>query len=113
MRTGVGSAVVVWGGDPEDAGGEHHVEWTVDDDITWSGNTVPAASASPALEEADDCIVFRGQLSLTDDGTASLYFAGTHILFDLADPPPPKGTDGTWVELRVKRDHVSLWPYQL
>ncbi|MEU1212487.1 hypothetical protein ACFYSH_14635 [Streptomyces sp. NPDC005791] len=37
----------------------------------------------------------------------------SHILFDLADPPPPVAVDGTWVEVRVERDSVSLYPYLL
>ncbi|MFD3654651.1 hypothetical protein [Streptomyces sp. NPDC058620] len=36
--------------------------------------------------------------------------AGTQILFDLADPPPPDTVDGTWVEVSVERGSVSLWP---
>ncbi|WP_406361513.1 hypothetical protein [Streptomyces sp. NBC_01579] len=39
--------------------------------------------------------------------------ADAQILFDLADPPPPIAGDGTWVEVRVERNSVSLWPYLL
>ncbi len=42
-----------------------------------------------------------------------LEVAGTHILFDLADPPPSTAVDGTWVEISVERNSVSLWPYLL
>ncbi len=28
-----------------------------------------------------------------------LEVAGTHILFDLSDPPPSIAVDGTWVEI--------------
>lgn len=94
-------------------GREHHVEWTVDEDMTWAGNTMPAAIASSAVGEEGDWIVLRGRLSLTADKAAFLEVGGSQILFDLADPLPPDGADGTWVEVRVRRDSIGLWPYQL
>jgi hypothetical protein len=113
VRSGVGTAMVLWCGDPTDVGSEHHVEWTVDEDVAWGGNTRPATLPSPTLGEDGGQIVFRGRLSLTGDGGAVLEVAGTLILFDLADPPPPVAFDGTWVEVRVPRNSVSLWPYLL
>ncbi|MFD4608864.1 hypothetical protein ACFWOT_12255 [Streptomyces sp. NPDC058440] len=37
----------------------------------------------------------------------------TLILFDLAAPPLPESADGSWVEVRVAQDHVTVWPYEL
>ncbi|MET9588695.1 hypothetical protein ABZY10_37555 [Streptomyces sp. NPDC006539] len=113
VRSGVGAAVALWCGDPTDVGCEHHVEWTVDEDVAWGGNTWPAALSSPTLGEDGGQIVFRGRLNLTGDGGAVLEVADTRILFDLADPPPPVAFTGTWVEVRVARNSVSLWPYLL
>ncbi|MFD6275660.1 hypothetical protein ACFWFI_08820 [Streptomyces sp. NPDC060209] len=50
-----------------------------------------------------------GRLTLTGDG-AALEVGDSQILFDVADPPPPAAVDGTWVEVRVERDSVSLYP---
>ncbi|WP_308315693.1 hypothetical protein [Streptomyces sp. ISL-100] len=94
-------------------GREHHVEWIVDEDMTWASNTTPAASASSAVGEEGDRLVLRGRLSLAGDKAAFLEVGGSQVLFDLADPLPPDGADGTWVEVRVRRDSVSLWPYQV
>ncbi|MFD3658705.1 hypothetical protein [Streptomyces sp. NPDC058620] len=90
------------------------MEWTVEEDVAWGGNTRPAILFSPGVDEVEGGrIVFRGRLGLTGDGGAVLEVAGTHILFDLADPPPSPAVDGTWVEVRVERNSVSLWPYLL
>ncbi|MDK9497653.1 hypothetical protein QEZ40_002596 [Streptomyces katrae] len=115
VHSTLGTVAVLWQGDPEAVGREHHVEWTVDEDIVWTVNAWPSATAAPELREDGDHIVFRGQLSLFEDGVAALDLGGTPILFDLAEPsPPPEGfADGAWVEVRVARDRVSLWPYAL
>ncbi|MET8632703.1 hypothetical protein ABZX69_06990 [Streptomyces sp. NPDC004074] len=109
----VGTAVAHWQGTPEAVGREHHVEWTVDEDIAWAGNTRPGAVATSELREDGDRIVFRGQLSLTEDGGAVLDVGGTLILFDLAGPPLPDGVGGSWVEVRVAQEHVTVWPYDV
>ncbi|MFD7866448.1 hypothetical protein [Streptomyces sp. NPDC057682] len=110
----VGTVAAFWCGDPTGVGREHHVEWTVEEDVAWGGNTRPATSFSPGVDEEEDGrIVFRGRLGLTGDGGAVLEVAGTHILFDLAYPPPSTAVHGTWVEISVQRNSVSLWPYLL
>lgn len=113
VHSAVGTAVVPWQGAPEAVGHEHHVEWTVDEDIVWAENTRLAASAAPELWEDGDRIVFRGRLSLTEDGAALLDVGGTLILFELAGPAPPDDADNSWVEVHVGRDSVSLWPHPL
>ncbi|MGW1185686.1 hypothetical protein ACWD7Y_21105 [Streptomyces drozdowiczii] len=113
VRSEVGAAAAFWCGGPTGAGREHHVEWTVEEAMAWGGNTRPASSFSPGVEEEGGRIVFRGRLGLTGDGGAMLEVAGTHILFDLAGPQPSPAVDGTWVEISVERNSVSLWPYLL
>ena len=114
VRSEVGAVAAFWCGDPTGVGREHHVEWTVEEDMAWGGNTRPATSFSPGVDEEEDGrIVFRGRLGLTGGGGAMLEVAGAHILFDLADPPPSTAVDGTWVEISVERNSVSLWPYLL
>ncbi|MER5628980.1 hypothetical protein [Streptomyces nitrosporeus] len=114
VRSEVGAAAAFWCGEPTGVGREHHVEWTVEEDVVWGGNTRPATSFSPGVDEEEGGrIVFRGRLGLAGDGGAMLEVAGTHILFDLADPPPSTAVDGTWVEISVERNTVSLWPYLL
>ncbi|MFD0358167.1 hypothetical protein ACFVHW_31200 [Streptomyces sp. NPDC127110] len=114
VHSSLGTVAVLWRGAAEVVGREHHVEWTVDEDIVWTVNAWPSPSAAPALREEGDRIVFRGQLSIFEDGCAALDVGGTSILFDLAAPPPPEsGAGGAWVEVRVARDRVSLWPCAL
>ncbi|WP_405704697.1 hypothetical protein OG264_00240 [Streptomyces xanthophaeus] len=64
----VGVAVALWCGDPQQADGNHLVEWTVDQDILWGHNTQAAALAEPGLWEEADRVVMRGRLDLTEDG---------------------------------------------
>ncbi|WP_371611926.1 hypothetical protein [Streptomyces clavifer] len=110
VRSEAGVAVALWCGAPTDVGCERHVEWTVDDDVAWGGNTRPAEFPSPALSVNGRQVVFRGRLRLTGDGGVVLDVDGSQILFDVADPPPPIAVDGTWVEISVERDSVSLYP---
>lgn len=111
VHCAVGTAVVHWQGPPDGLGAEHHVEWTVDEDITWAANTRPAASPTPKLCQDAGRVVFRGRLSLTEESVAVLDMGGALILFDLAGPRPPDGADGSWIEVHVGRGRVSVWPY--
>ncbi|MEU0628972.1 hypothetical protein [Streptomyces sp. NPDC005989] len=51
--------------------------------------------------------------SSSGDGTALLDVSGALLLFELAVPPPPDGVDAAWVEVRVGKENVGLWPYRL
>lgn len=93
-------------------GRRHYVEWTVEEDVRLGRQHSTGHFIFPGVDEEEDGrIVFRGRLGLTGGGGAVLEVAGTHILFVLADPRPSKAVDGTWVEVRVERNSVSLWPY--
>ncbi|MCX4818979.1 hypothetical protein OG883_03475 [Streptomyces sp. NBC_01142] len=111
VHSPVGSAVVVWCGDPAEANGRHHVEWTVNEDLQWERNTQSTALAEPGLWQDGDLIVLRGRLGLDEDCAATLELGDALILFDLV-APFPDGTAGGWVEIRVARDSVTLWPFQ-
>ncbi|MFJ4190868.1 hypothetical protein [Kitasatospora sp. NPDC089509] len=102
-----------WCGEPGEAEGEQHVEWSVDEDVTWGGNTVPAGTAVPGVGEDGERVLLRGRLGLGGDGTAVLEVAGALVLLDLGDPAPPAVADGTWVEVRAAREGVGVWPYRL
>ncbi|MFJ2024711.1 hypothetical protein ACIODW_13030 [Streptomyces sp. NPDC087897] len=105
VRSEAGAAVAFWCGGPTGVGREHHVEWAVEEDMSWGGNTRPATSFSPGVDEKEgDRIVFRGRLGLTGDGGATLEVAGTHLLFDLAAPPSSTAVDGKVLRrLRAER----------
>lgn len=103
--------MVAWSGAPEQAFGRHHVEWSVDEDISWGRNTRPAALAEPGLRQDGDDVVLRGRLAATEAGPI-LTMGDAQILFDVATPLPD-GIDGAWVEIRVEAGVVCLWPYQL
>jgi hypothetical protein len=113
VHSAVGAAVVLWRGALDATGREQHVEWTVDEEIFWARNAGPAASATPELREDGDRIVFRGRLSLTEDGAAVLDVGGALVLFDVAEPSPPDDADGSWIEVQVGRESVSVWPSEL
>ncbi|MFJ7067818.1 hypothetical protein [Streptomyces sp. NPDC101115] len=85
----------------------------MEEDIAWAVNAWPSTAGTAELREDGDRIVFRGQLSLTEDGGAVLEVGGAVILFDLADPPLPESVDGSWVEVRVTQDRVTVWPYEV
>lgn len=81
---------------------------------TWPGMATRGRPLCPHPRWARTAVrFFRGRLSLTGDGGALLEVADAQILFDLSDPPPPIAGDGRWVEARVERNSVSLWPYLL
>ncbi|MCZ0983050.1 hypothetical protein O1L60_39935 [Streptomyces diastatochromogenes] len=111
VHTPIGSAVVLWHGDPREADGRHLIEWTVDEDISWGQNTQPAAAAEPELRQEGDRVIMSGRLHLTDDGAASLQMGHWPVLIDLASPIP-SGLDGSWVQISVGSESVALHPYQ-
>jgi hypothetical protein len=112
VHSPVGYAMVLWRGDPEEADGQHHIEWSVDEDILWGHNTQSAALAEPGFWQDGDRIVLRGRLDLTEDGAAVLEMGDSQILFDLA-APPPESIDRAWVEISVEAGRVALWPYRV
>ncbi|MFE2626406.1 hypothetical protein ACFYZU_28680 [Streptomyces sp. NPDC001651] len=112
VRTSFGHAAVRWRGKRAAEPGEYHVEWTIDEDITWGHNAKPAIETGPGLRTGGHCVVLRGQLSPIEDGAALLDFAGTKVLQDLTDPLPEDVAD-TWGELFIDSDKVSVYPYVL
>lgn len=102
IRTPFDETGVRWCGDQAAEPGEHHVEWTVDEDIAWGRNAKPAASSGPGVRPGAHCLVLRGQLNLAADGAAVL---------DLA-APLSEGVAGTWVEVFLEREKVALYPFQ-
>ncbi|MEW2581326.1 hypothetical protein [Streptomyces syringium] len=111
VHTPIGTAVVLWRGDPRETDGRHLIEWTVDDDIHWGQNTRSAAATEPALRQEDDQVIMNGCLHLTNDGAACLQMGHWTVLFDLASPIP-SGLDGSWVQINVGSESVALHPYQ-
>ncbi|MFF8381334.1 hypothetical protein ACF07V_35070 [Streptomyces sp. NPDC015661] len=110
VHTPVGSAVVVWRGDPREADGRHLVEWSVDEDIHWGKNTRPAATAEPELRQEGDRLLMTGRLHLTGDDTAYLQMGHWLVLLDLASPVPT-GLLDSWVQMSVESESVALYPY--
>ncbi|MEU9618685.1 hypothetical protein, partial [Streptomyces sp. NPDC048155] len=111
VHTLIGSAVVLWRGDPREADGQHLIEWTVDEDIHWGQNTQPAAAAEPELRQEGDRLIMSGRLHLTDDGAAYLQMGHWPVLLDLASPIP-SSLDDSWVQISVGSESVALHPYQ-
>ncbi|MFG3403626.1 hypothetical protein [Streptomyces sp. NPDC048142] len=111
VHTPIGSAVVLWHGELQEADGRHLIEWTVDADIHWGQNTRPAAATEPELRQEGDRVIMRGLLHLTDDEAAYLQMGHWSVLFDLASPILTN-MDETWVEINVGTASVALHPYR-
>ncbi|MGW6897578.1 hypothetical protein ACWGF2_13215 [Streptomyces sp. NPDC054919] len=111
VHTPIGTAVVLWRGDPQEAEGHHLVEWTIDDDIHWGQNARSASCAEPGIQQDVDRLVLRGRLQLSEAGAAYLQMGYWPILLDVASPIPDSA-DGAWVEISVEASSVSLYPYQ-
>ncbi|MFJ2174969.1 hypothetical protein ACIOHE_19000 [Streptomyces sp. NPDC087851] len=111
VHTPIGSAVVLWRGDLQEADGQHLIEWTVDADLHWGQNTRPAAATEPELWQEGDRVIMRGHLHLTDDGAAYLQMGHWSVLFDLTSPIP-SSMDESWVEINVGTESVALHPYR-
>ncbi|WP_371493916.1 hypothetical protein OG871_02530 [Kitasatospora sp. NBC_00374] len=112
VRTAFGRAAVRWCGAPTAGAGEYHVEWTVDEDIAWGRNAESAVGTGPEIRPDGQCVVLRGHLRLAEDGVGLLDLDGATVLLDLT-APVPDGVVGTWVELRVARETLALYPYDL
>ncbi|MFF7202700.1 hypothetical protein [Streptomyces sp. NPDC008141] len=113
IRTAFGDAWVRWCGDPAAPPGEYHVEWTIDDDITWGENLRATAACGPGVRSGGlGRVILRGRLELVDDGVAVLDVGGTAILLEPACPLPEEATDA-WVELCVEREKAALYPYEI
>jgi hypothetical protein len=112
VHSPIGGVTVRWRGDPDEADGLRHVEWSVDEEIAWGRNTRPAAIAEPRLLQEGDRIVLCGRLHLTGDGAAALEMGDAQILFDVATPPT-ENIDRAWVEISVQANAVTLWPSRL
>ncbi|MFE5210765.1 hypothetical protein [Streptomyces sp. NPDC056600] len=112
IQTPFGRTAVRWCGDENAEPGEYHVEWTVDAELTWGRNAKPAGAAGAEVRPGGHCVVLRGLLRLTEDGAAVLDLDGSPILLDIAGPLP-EDVDGTWIELFVEREKISLYPYEL
>ncbi|NDU76876.1 hypothetical protein GWI34_30265 [Actinomadura sp. DSM 109109] len=113
LHTPIGSAVVLWCGDPRDVGGRHRGERTVDEEIRWGRNTHPISSAEPGLRQDGDRVIMSGRLHLAEagDGAAHLQMGPWPVLFDLASPIPGN-LNGSWVEVDLMSEDVSLYPYE-
>ncbi|MET8298518.1 MULTISPECIES: hypothetical protein [unclassified Streptomyces] len=111
VHTPIGSAVVLWHGDLQEADGRHLIEWTVAAGIHWGLNTRSTPAIEPELRQEGDRVIMRGRLQLTDDGAAYLQMGHWSVLFDLASPVPG-GIDGSWVEINLGTESVTLHPYR-
>ncbi|MEU9360636.1 hypothetical protein AB0D35_21280 [Streptomyces sp. NPDC048301] len=111
VHTPIGSAIVLWHGDPREADGQHLIEWTVDEDIHWGQNTRATSVTEPELLQEGDQVIMRGRLHLTDDGAAHLQMGHWPVTFDLASPIPGS-LDDSWVQISVESESVALHPYQ-
>ncbi|MFJ9030410.1 hypothetical protein ACIRQP_18155 [Streptomyces sp. NPDC102274] len=96
VHSPIGSAVVRWHGDPQEADGRHYIEWTVDEDIHCGQNTWPATLPEPGIRQEATRVVFRGRLRLIEDGATVLDLGDSQVLFDLGSPPPPASTAPGW-----------------
>ncbi|MBC9715054.1 hypothetical protein H9Y04_21110 [Streptomyces sp. TRM66268-LWL] len=112
IQTSFGRTAVRWCGAEDAAPGPYHVEWTVDAEIDWGRNAKPAAGCGPGGRPGGHCVILRGRLNPTPDGAAVLELGDSTILLDLTDPLPEE-IAGTWVELFLEREKISLYPYTL
>ncbi len=112
VHSPVGVAEVLWHGEPHDAGGWHHVEWTVDEEIVWGRNTVSATVAEPGLRQDGSKVVMRGRLRFTVDGAVVIELGESRILLDLASPASD-GVDGAWIEISAEAETIGFWPCRL
>ena len=112
VQTPVGETAVPWRGAPDASLGRHHVEWTIETEISWGVNAKPTAEPGPAILPGSHCVILRGRLHLLPDGAGVLDLDGSMILLDFAEPAP-REVNGTWVQLHVPHADIGLYPYEL
>ncbi|MFJ2774815.1 hypothetical protein [Streptomyces sp. NPDC087300] len=112
VHSPVGTAVSRWHGDLGQADGQHHVEWTVDEDLDWGQNIQLSALAQAWLGQDGAQVILRGRIDISEPDIAVLEVAGSLIMFGLVTPLP-EGIAGAWVEIRVAAASVSLYPFRL
>ncbi len=98
VRTPYGPAVARWRGGPAGPPGEHHVEWTVDEDHV---TVRPADRPGPEIRTEGGLLVLVGEF----DGEA-LRLGDALLLLDLPGRPPGP------LELTVPHEHAELYPYE-
>jgi hypothetical protein len=116
VRTSVGTVSARWYGDPGSAPGVHDVEWELDEEFRWGLNCSPATTEEPHVGQNGREVSFRGQLGLV--GTASA-LALAHL--ELADAvidlgrieALPEGTAGSWVEVCLRPEKITVYPAQI
>jgi hypothetical protein len=88
----------------------HHVEWTINTEISWDLNAKPAAEPKPAILASGHCVILRGHLRLSPDGTGVLDLDGSMILLNFDERPPPEAIT-TWAQVLVPYGDVQLHPF--
>ncbi|MDW5330244.1 hypothetical protein [Plantactinospora sp. KLBMP9567] len=112
VETPVGRTAVPWCGAPDAALGRHHVEWTINTEISWGLNAELAAEPGPAILAGGHCVILRGRLRLSPDGVGVLDLNGSMILLDFVERPPAEA-DASWVQIYVPHKDVQLHPFEL
>lgn len=122
VRTSVGMVTARWRGDRDATPGEHHVEWTLDEEFRWKHNCFQTAAEEPRVRHSERAVVFRGRLMLDvaeaadDDHAAPGERWATLVLGDALImlghiEALPDGMAGSWVELHVAPENVEIHPY--
>jgi hypothetical protein len=116
VRTSVGTVVARWCGDLGATLGTHHVEWELDEEFQWGLNCSQVEIEEPSLRQNEHGTFFRGRLGL--EKTASVQaFAHLELADAVIDLGPidalPEGAAGSWVELHLKPETISVYPYLL
>ncbi|MFI5959504.1 hypothetical protein [Cryptosporangium sp. NPDC051539] len=110
IQTPVGRTSVQWCGPRDVSPGLHHVEWTIDLPFAWGTRTRRADEPGPAIRPGGHCLVFRGRLLRTSEGSWVLDFGGSLIQVDFTGGEPPEEVDGSWVQLYVPHENIGLHP---
>ena len=116
VRTSVGTVTARWCGDTKATPGEHHVEWTLDEEFHWGLNCFPATAEAPQVRQDERAVVFRGRLSLDDDRVepgkpwANLALGEALIMLGSVEALP-EGVAGSCVEVHVAQENVQVYRY--
>ncbi len=92
----IGSAVVRWHGDPQEADGRHHFEWTVEEDLLWGRNTWPATLPEPGLRQRPTRSSSATAFGSPKTAPRSSIWATHRFGSTSAHPSPPASTAAGW-----------------
>jgi hypothetical protein len=112
FETSLGTGAGCWAADPPTAGRGYDVEIEVEDELAWGQQIRLASGDEISLSIVDGLVVVRALYQPIDDDVASLSLGNSIVMIEVTGAPPGVQSE-VLVELRLEKQMVRLFPYEL